>query len=450
MTSLQCRGELPLDSRLSLRFGIAPRRRHQIVVLVPRGHDLGIGYLPQLLVELRLVRPVPEPVDQVKSVDTLIPGIGSSRSNHLGRRVPQAIRINPTLNRCVHACFRVGRCRHKGFKLCILIEELAVSMALCDQHIDNPTSQPFTHIQSDSVTARQARRHPDHQFAILATCFDRPVHPLYPITHDSATRIDFARMEIVQAIIQLQFKAINGITIQSLLDQGKSFLTYLRMLEIQHPRAGKLGGHIIGSTDFQVGILKPEVRATGILPPLTTPLLHQQRRIQQHSLRVRPVTDQLQWIVAILDQLFCILIGPAKNQVGPFLHIVAPEFAHLGVMQYCAAVAQAKHDDLDRRPDQFINGRLVLLFLNGGLVHVDQRMPTVMVEHHPWSAGWQRDFRTVLGGFRFRLFTLAPGDDASTQRPFEKISSHHHRLPPSGFTQSYCNVEWLLFPESSA
>ena len=152
--------------------------------------------------------------------------------------------------------------------------------------------------------------------------------------------------------------------------------------------------------DFQVAVIEAEFRGAGVLPALSGPLLNQQHRVDQHPPPVGPVKDDTERVLAGLDQALGVLVGAAKDEVGPLLvsEVVSPELAHPGVVQHRAAVSHGEHQGFHRGPQQFVHGRLELLPLHGGFVHVDQGMTAVVVEHDAGLAG--RPAGTRRGGLR--------------------------------------------------
>ena len=153
------------------------------------------------------------------------------------------------------------------------------------------------------------------------------------------------------------------------------------MLEVQAVESGEGGIDPSLGADFQVAVLEPELRGPSVLPALSGPLLNQQHRVDQHPPAAGPVADDTERILAGLDQALGVLVGAAEDEVGPLADVVSPELSHPGVVQHRAAVAHGEHQRFHRGPQQLVHGGIVLLLLHGGLVHVDQGMTAVVVEH---------------------------------------------------------------------
>ena len=95
---------------------------------------------------------------------------------------------------------------------------------------------------------------------------------------------------------------------------------------------------------------------------------------------MRPVAKHLQRIVSPLDQMRKILVRALPDHVRPLLYIAAPQFAHPRVVEQALRIAQRQRQRFDRRAQELVNARFQFLLLHWRLVHVDQWMPTVVVE----------------------------------------------------------------------
>ena len=111
-----------------------------------------------------------------------------------------------------------------------------------------------------------------------------------------------------------------------------------------------------------------------------------------------PVADDAQGVVALVYEGPGVAVRALEDEVGPALDVVAPELPHLGVVQEGAAVAEAEHDGLDRRAGQLVHAGLVLLPAHGRLVHVDEGVPAVVVEHYLWLCHGGVTPLVVVGG----------------------------------------------------
>ena len=96
------------------------------------------------------------------------------------------------------------------------------------------------------------------------------------------------------------------------------------------------------------------------------------------------VAEHLERIASGFDQLGKILVGPLPDQMRPLLYIPSPQRAHLRIVEQALRIAQGQRQRLDWRPHQLVYRRLQLFFLHRRLVHVDQRVPTVVVEKNAW------------------------------------------------------------------
>ena len=63
---------------------------------------------------------------------------------------------------------------------------------------------------------------------------------------------------------------------------------------------------------------------------------------------------------------------------------MTPELSGLRVVQEDAALAETECHCIDWGAGQFINCRLHFLFEHGWFVHIDKRMPSVVVEKDAW------------------------------------------------------------------
>ena len=64
--------------------------------------------------------------------------------------------------------------------------------------------------------------------------------PPHPRGHNLAPGFDFVRMKVIRCVVELQFKTVNWIVVQSLLDEGKSFLAHLLMFEVEAGEPGEV------------------------------------------------------------------------------------------------------------------------------------------------------------------------------------------------------------------
>ena len=188
-------------------------------------------------------------------------------------------------------------------------------------------------------------------------------------------------MEVEGLIVHLQLKPVDVVVLQRLVDQGKAFLPHLLVHEIETGITLVIRIHTRLGADLQMGIVKTEIGAAHIVCAIGAALLHKKRRIECESLLVGSLADDAQRIVAGFDEGLRVLIGAAKNGVGPAFDIVTPQLTHLRIVEDRAAVAQTEHDGIHRGPGKLIDGGFVLLLLHGRLVHVDEGVPTIMKEH---------------------------------------------------------------------
>ena len=89
-------------------------------------------------------------------------------------------------------------------------------------------------------------------------------------------------------------------------------------------------------------------------------------------------------IVPFPDEPHGVPARPVEDEVGPFLHVVAPDLSDFRVVEKRAPVAQAEHDGVHGSPREFVHAGFEFLLLDGRLVHVDERVTPVVVEHHAW------------------------------------------------------------------
>ena len=94
--------------------------------------------------------------------------------------------------------------------------------------------------------------------------------------------------------------------------------------------------------------------------------------------------SSVQGVVALVYELLRVLVRPAEDQVRPTVDVVAPELADLSVVQEGAPVSEPEHDRLDGGAGQLVDASLVFDLLDGRLVHVDERVPPVVIEHDSW------------------------------------------------------------------
>ena len=243
--------------------------------------------------------------------------------------------------------------------------------------------QPFPDVQPHRFTLLQAGRHSQNQLASLSAPLHRLENPPDPLGHGPASGLDLVGAEVVGHVVELQLEAIHRVALERFFDQGEPLPAHRLVLEVQAVESGEGRIDPAPGADFQVAVVETELRGPGVLPALSGPLLNQQHWVNQHPPAAGPVADDTERILAGLDQALGILVGAAEDEVGPLLvpEVVSPELSHPGVVQHRAAVAHGEHQRFHRGPQQLVHGGIVLLLLHGGLVHVDQGMTAVVVEH---------------------------------------------------------------------
>ena len=73
------------------------------------------------------------------------------------------------------------------------------------------------------------------------------------------------------------------------------------MLEVETGAAGEVVGYAVSRPDFELDVVKAEVRAAHVLFPRPPALLHQQRRIDLLAVLVGAVANQAQGVLPLAD-----------------------------------------------------------------------------------------------------------------------------------------------------
>ena len=258
---------------------------------------------------------------------------------------------------------------------------ISTSTMPCRSH--SRTSSPTDSHRSRLAGTRRTSSRP------LPAPLHRLVNPADPIGHDPASVFHLVGPEVVGHVVELQLEAVRRVAPDRFLDQGEPLPAHRLVLEVQAVETGEGRIDPAPGADLQVAVVEAELRGAGVLPALSGPLLEQQHRVDQHPPPVGPVKHDPERVVAGPDQALGVLVGAAEDEVRPLPvpEVVSPELAHPGVVQHRAAVAHGEHQRFHRRPQQLVHGRFELLLLHGGLIHVDQGMTAVVVEHDAGLAG---------------------------------------------------------------
>ena len=227
------------------------------------------------------------------------------------------------------------------------VVQLGTREFLSDDGVDNAQFEPFANIESHVKTAVEAGRDPDDELTVLAAFFHSPIDLSNPPGHKNSAAVDFIGVEVVGLIVELQFEAVDGVILQGLFDQGEPFVANGRVLEVETGEPGGFRIEIAFGADFQVRVVEAKVRATDVGLAVGAPLLDQEGGVEGETLFFCALGDHTKRVVSLPDQIVCILVSPAEDDMRPILHVVAPEFSHFRVVQDRTSVAEAEHQRID-------------------------------------------------------------------------------------------------------
>ena len=303
------------------------------------------------------------------------------------------------------------------------VEGLRAGAGLADEYVDYPFPGPARGVHTDGHARLDAGGNPDRKLAVGAAGLDRVVDLPHPRRHHLAALLDVVGVEVVRLVVELELEAVHVVPLQRLPDDCKALGAHLVVHEVEALRPGEAAVEAAPGADFQVLVVEAEIGRADIHAAHAAPLLHKQGRVYELAIRVGAVYEDLEGVVALVDELLRVLVGPAEHQVRPLVDVVAPELADLRVVEEGAAVAEAEHDRFDGGADQLVDARLVLDPLDGRLVHIDERVAPIVVEHELWlgHAGLQtrglRQTRRVEGAVYDDLYVLDDEGAREVVRP---------------------------------
>ena len=143
--------------------------------------------------------------------------------------------------------------------------------------------------------------------------------------------------------------------------------------------ARKVGVHLAAGTDAD---FRPQI------------CLDLEGGVDQQVLGAGPFANDVERVVALVDKLAGIAVGPLKGDVFPAgatagtkgfggTNFRSPAVAYCGAVQKGIAVAEVVEQSLYGRAQQLVYGRFVLLFLDGWFIHVNEGMARIVFKHQP-------------------------------------------------------------------
>ena len=291
-----------------------------------------------------------EVVSDSESVHSLVPGVGRAGPDHGGCAVSSQGPAQAIVKDGVDAASASSRQLHHGAQVHILIQPFLLALAaLAEQAVH----QFFRYPGGDLVSTQRPglRMSRDASVDALGPSLASPgfvghlAQLPQPPGHDRGQLANLAEAAKGHSPGQVQLDAVRFVPGQQFLEEQKALAPHLRVQEIE-PVLYR--GHAsIGKTQ---GVRRPRVRvlphlkrgivhgkgglASQALVFLPSPALHAHPGTGDHEQArlVATITQDLQGVVSVPDELPQDLCGPVPDVVSPLLDLISPKLADLAVV----------------------------------------------------------------------------------------------------------------------